>query len=230
MFLLYIFDYAEYAFFKISESFNKRRPKCVYCYCFCFRTLSAILWKSNKSKLVLLVIYQSKYLLGSLKNQEHRQISNYETLFPDFYYSSSQNGWFCKICPNFYPGSGFQPFIKKAGWFDDHPSQRVELHLGSERHQKAVQNMQFLQSMQVLQNRHTSVHNILVEANLASEIKKTNNRFMLKVIFQILHFLALKNWAYTHRFKEGMNFAIICFLDPRIQSFCLLSVFPNSLK
>ena len=113
MFLLYIFNYAEYAFFKISESFNKRRPKCVYCYCFCFRTLSPILWNSNKNKLVLLAVYQSKYMLGSLKNQECRQISNYETLFPDFYYSSSQNGWFCKFAPTFIQALGFNLSLKK---------------------------------------------------------------------------------------------------------------------
>ena len=102
-------------------------------------------------------------------------------MFLDFYNSPSHNGWFCKICPNFAPGSGFQPFIEKAGGFGDHPSQRVELHLGSERHQKAVQN---IQAFKAIQNRHTSVHNILVAANLASKIKKTaNNRFVLKSLF-----------------------------------------------
>ena len=42
-----------------------------------------------------------------------------------------------------------------------------------------------MQAFKALQNRLTSVHNILVEANLASEIKT--------LLFQVLHFLALKN-------------------------------------
>ena len=57
-------------YIKISGSFNKGRPKCVCFYYFYFKTLSVILLNSNKRKLVLLAIYQSKYLLGSLKNQE----------------------------------------------------------------------------------------------------------------------------------------------------------------
>ena len=129
-------------------------------------------------------------------------------MFLDFYNSPSHNGWFCKICLNFAPGSGFQPFIEKAGGFGDHPSQRVELHLGSERHQKAAQN---IQAFKAIQNRHTSVHNILVAANLASKTKKTaNNRFVLKSLFRVLHFLVLKNWAYTHDFKDLMKLISQC--------------------
>ena len=115
---------------------------------------------------------------------------NHETLIPDFYYSSSKKCWFCKICTNFTPCSGYWPFIEKAGGFGDHPSQRVDLHLGSERHQKAFENMQ---AFEALQNRHTSVHNILAEANLGCEIKKTTlNRFMLESLFWILHSIVLK--------------------------------------
>ena len=39
---------------------------------------------------------------------QRKQTFNYETLFPDFYYSFCQNGWFYKICPNFAPGSGVE--------------------------------------------------------------------------------------------------------------------------
>ena len=109
---------------------------------------------------------------------------------------------FVKICPNFAPGSESQPFIEKAGGFGDHPSQKVEGH------QNAVQNMQ---AFKALQNKHTSVHNIVVDANLASEIKKTtNNRFVIKLLFRVLHFLVLKNWAYIHNFKGLMKFISQC--------------------
>ena len=59
-----------------------------------------------------------------------------------------------------------------------------------------------MQAFKALQNRHTSVHNILVEANLASEIKT--------LLFQVLHFLALKNWAYTHIFKDLVQLISQC--------------------
>ena len=39
---------------------------------------------------------------------QSKQTFNYETLFPDFYYSFCQNGWFYKICPNFALGSGVE--------------------------------------------------------------------------------------------------------------------------
>ena len=143
---------------KISGSFNKRRPKCVYFYHFYFRTLSVILWNSNKRKTSapgnLPVNVSPGNSQKSRTDLWRRKTSSYEALFPDFYYSSSQNGWFCQICPNFSPGSEFRPFIEKADGFPDHSSQRVEFHLGLERRQKAVQNIQTFKS---LQNRNTSL-------------------------------------------------------------------------
>ena len=60
-----------------------------------------------------------------------------------------------------------------------------------------------MQAFKALQNRHKSVYKILVEANLASKIKKTtHNRFILKSLFQVLHFLVLKNWTHTHNLKD----------------------------
>ena len=68
-----------------------------------------------------------------------------------------------------------------------------------------------MQAFKALQNRHTSVYNILVETNLAREIKKTaNNRFVLKLLFRVLHFLVLKNWAYTHNFKDLVELISQC--------------------
>ena len=68
-----------------------------------------------------------------------------------------------------------------------------------------------MQAFKVLQNRHTSVHNILVEANLASEIKKTtHNKFVLKLLFRTLHFLVLKKWIYAHHFKDLVELISQC--------------------
>ena len=83
-------------------------------------------WKSQKSRTDL----------------SRKQKFNHETLFPDFYNSSSQNSWFCKICTNFAPGPGFWLFIGKASGFGIHPSEKVKLHFGLERHQKTIQIIQ----------------------------------------------------------------------------------------
>ena len=74
--------------------------------------------------------------------------AKYKVMFPDFYFSSSLNGWFCKTCPNFAPGSGMRSFIEKPSGFGDHPSNRFALHLGSKRHLEAVRNMQVYKEFQ----------------------------------------------------------------------------------
>ena len=83
-------------------------------------------WKSQKSRIDL----------------SRKQKFNHETLFPDFYNSSSQNSWFCKIWTNFAPGPGFWPFIEKTSGFGIHPSHEVKLHFGLETHQKTIQIVQ----------------------------------------------------------------------------------------
>ena len=57
--------------------------------------------------------------------------SKYETMFPDFYFSASNNSWYCKTCPNFATGTGLRAFIEKPGGFGDYPGDRVALHLNS---------------------------------------------------------------------------------------------------
>ena len=71
----------------------------------------------------------------------------YEKQFPEFYYSHSLHGWFCKICPNFSSGSGSRAFVSIPGGFGDHPTLRANLHLNSSRHQLAVKNKQAFDSL-----------------------------------------------------------------------------------
>ena len=42
-----------------------------------------------------------------------KSTEKYETLFPDFYFLASQNGWMCKICTSFATGQGGCAFIDK---------------------------------------------------------------------------------------------------------------------
>ena len=70
----------------------------------------------------------------------------YELHFPDFFfffYLSSLNGWFRKVCTNFAPlGNQERPFIEIPSGFGDHPTDRSSLHLCSKRHQQSVLNKQ----------------------------------------------------------------------------------------
>ena len=230
-----------------------------------------ILWKSNKSKLLLLAIYPSWHPLRSLKNQELifdtsiYKTSFYKNLFPYFYPSSSQNGWLCKICPNFTPCSRFQTSIEKVGGLGDHPSQivefrirktlknwlfKIDIHLCIKFLWKLTWVARLTLQMPTPENGQTQSNNLsesdwlslfdhFVGLVLKGFKKTTHEWFVLKSLFHVIHFLVLKNWAYTHNFKDsvelisqfgGNQFAIICFLGPRIHSICLPSTFPNSLK
>ena len=64
---------------------------------------------------------------------------SYEKQFPQFYYSETEDGWYCKICSSF---SDFritdQAFVNKAGTFGDHPTRRSNKHISSARHQESL--------------------------------------------------------------------------------------------
>ena len=54
--------------------------------------------------------------------------NKYELLFPDFYYSNIEKGWYCKICSSFAQSiSGPTSFVNKVGDFGDHANRIVIL-------------------------------------------------------------------------------------------------------
>jgi hypothetical protein len=62
--------------------------------------------------------------LNKGKDIRVKSTSRYETVFPDFYFSSAENGWLCKICTSFAHGpAGNRAFIDKPGNLGDHPTE-----------------------------------------------------------------------------------------------------------
>ena len=93
-----------------------------------------------------------------------KSTQKYELQFPDFYYTSSMDGWFCKTCSSFAPKSGKErAFIDIPGGFGDHPSDRAALHLNSKCHKLSVLNKQ---AFDELRKNHTDVCKMLVYASL----------------------------------------------------------------
>ena len=65
------------------------------------------------------------------KSNESKLVS-YEIRFPDFYFSSVENGWLCKICCWFSHGNaGNTAFVDKPGKLGQHLSARFSDHLNS---------------------------------------------------------------------------------------------------
>ena len=58
--------------------------------------------------------FQTKPASNKASDIRVKSTSRYETLFPDFYFSSARNGWLCKICSSFSHGpTGSRAFIDK---------------------------------------------------------------------------------------------------------------------
>ena len=127
-----------------------------------------------------------------------KSTQKYELQFPDFYYTSSMDGWFCKTCSSFAPKSEKErAFIDIPGGFGDHLSDRAALHLNSKHHKLSVLNND------ELRKNHTDVYKMLVDASLSNAVAKTTqNQFVIKSFFRIIHFMVIKNWAYDNNFKD----------------------------
>ena len=120
-----------------------------------------------------------------------KSTEKYETLFPDFYFSASQNGWMCKICTTFANGQDDRAFIERPGNIGDHPTERFTDHLKTKGHKDALSNrMAYLEMC----NRGTDVWKLAREASLASTATKIDhNRFVIKSLFRIVHPMIIKN-------------------------------------
>ena len=133
----------------------------------------------------------------------------YELHFPNFFYSSSLNGWFCKVCTNFAPlGVQERSFIEIPGGFGNHPTDRSSLYLYSKRHQQSVLNKQ---AFNELCTKNMDVYKLLVEDSHANQVDQSNqNRFVMKRFFRITHFMIMKNWGYTHNFQDVVKLVSEC--------------------
>ena len=125
----------------------------------------------------------------------------YKLQFPDFFYSSSLTGWFCKVCTNLDPlGNQERPFIEVPRRFGNPPTHSASLHLCSKRHQQSVLKKQ---AFNELWAKNTDVYKLLTEATLANQVDKSNqDRFAIKTFFRIAHFMIIKNCGYKHNFQD----------------------------
>ena len=77
---------------------------------------------------------------SDLRKMSHK---SYEKQFPQFYYSATEDGLYCKICSSFSDiRITDQAFVNKVSIFGDHPTCRSKKHLSLTRHQESLQNKQ----------------------------------------------------------------------------------------
>ena len=141
-------------------------------------------------------------------SKESKLVSN-EIRFPDFYFSSVENGWLCKICCLFSHGNaGNRAFADKPGKLGKHPSARFSDHFNSNRHTLSVKNKQCFQEMS---NRNANVWQMVFDASLqSSETKCQNNCFILKCFFKITFLMIRKNWVHSHNFRDIVELVADC--------------------
>ena len=85
---------------------------------------------SNQSEVIVKPMYTK-----NVKDVKVKSMSQYETLFTDFYFLSANEVWVCKIYTSFSQGhSGSRGFIDKPVNLGDHPTERLTDHFKSKRH------------------------------------------------------------------------------------------------
>ena len=141
-----------------------------------------------------------------VKKSKEFKLALYEICFPNFYFSSVENGWLCKICCLFSHGNaGFADKQRKLG---EHPSARFSDHFNSNCHKLSVKNKQCFQEMS---NRNANVWQMVFDASLqSSETKRQNNCFILKCFFKITFLMIRKNWVHSHNFRDIVELVTDC--------------------
>ena len=134
-----------------------------------------------------------------VKKSNESKLVSYE--IPDFYFSSVKNGWLCKISCSFSHGNaGYRAFVDKPGKLGEHPLARFSDHLNSNRHKLSVKNKKCFKEMS---NTKCQCLEMAFNATLQSgEIKRQNNRFILKCFFKITFLMIRKNWTHSHNFQD----------------------------
>ena len=149
--------------------------------------------------------------LESLSSQDLRKRSREEEerLYPQFYFNSCENGWYCKICSTFAPPVMTATlFVNKAGTFGDHPTCNANRHLQTQHHKDAISNKLAFNN---LSKWRTDVWKLLQEAALSKNIYVTaTNHFVIKSFFQITWLLIKKNWAHSRNFKSIVELVATC--------------------
>ena len=129
-----------------------------------------------------------------VKKSKESKLVSYEIRFPDFYFSSVENGWLCKICCSFSHGNADnRAFVDKPGKLEEHPSARFSDPLNSNRHKLSVKNKQCFKEMF---NRNANVWQMTLNVSLQSDkTKPQNNCFILKFL------MIKKNWGHSHNLE-----------------------------
>ena len=162
----------------------------------------------DTAKELLLSKPQSSATSDVKKSKESKLVS-YEIRFPDFYFSSVENGWLCKICCSFSHGNaGNRAFVEKPKKLGEHPSARFSDHLNSNRHKLSMKNKHCFKEMS---NRNANVWQMAFNASLQSgETKRQNNHFIFKCFFKITFLMIRKNWEHSHNFRDVVELVADC--------------------
>ena len=101
-----------------------------------------------------------------VKKSNESKLVSYEIRFPDFYFSSVENGWLCKICCSFSHGNaGNTAFVDKPGKLGQHLSARFSDPLNSNCQKLSVTNKQCCKEISI---RNANVWQMVSNASLQS--------------------------------------------------------------
>ena len=103
---------------------------------------------------VVLILTKNYYtanqssVTSDVKKSKESKLVSYEIRFRDFYFSSVENGWLCKICCSFSHGNvGNRTFVDKPGKIGEHPLAMFSDHLNSNQDKLSLKNKQCFKEM-----------------------------------------------------------------------------------
>ena len=127
--------------------------------------------------------------------------SKWEQLHPWAYFSSSKNGWLCKICEE-YSKTGDEFWKSKAHAYDDHPGKMFRHHIHGEKPKKAI-------------DRKYALHSMLIKGNIKAQItigvknseiqKREHNRRVISKFIKAIYFMYRKKWTLKNNFQDLME-------------------------
>ena len=124
--------------------------------------------------------------------------AKWEQLHPWAYFSSSKNGWLCKICED-YSETRDDYWKSKARALDEHPNKMFQLHLNGEKHKKAIDKKHTLHSMLRKGDKKAQITTGINN----SEIEKVQcNRRVLSKFIKTVYFMSKKHWPVKNNFYD----------------------------
>ena len=121
--------------------------------------------------------------------------SKWEQLHSWAYFSSSKNGWLCKICEE-YSETGDEFWKSKARAHDDHSGKMFQLHLHGEKHKKSIYSM--LRKGNIKAQITTGAKNSEIQ-------KREHNRRVISKFIKTIYFMYRKKWAVRNNFHDLME-------------------------